>query len=124
MKKTFIETTSFTKRVASFLDDEAFAALQLGLMADPQQGKVIPGCGGLRKVRIGIPGRSKGKRGGARAIYLDVPDANWILLLDIYGKDEKDDLTASEKKLLRGLAEAFKREAVRAVSRAEKEETK
>jgi hypothetical protein len=121
MKKTFIETTSFTKRVASFLDDETFAVLQLELMVDPQKGKVMPGCGGLRKVRIGIPGRGKGKRGGARVIYLDVPEANWILLLDIYGKDEKDDLTASQKKLLRELAQAFKREAA---SRARREETK
>jgi len=123
MKKTFIETTSFTKRVGSFLDDETYAAFQLGLMAHPEQGHVIQGCGGLRKVRVAIPGRGKGKQGGARVIYLDVPEVNSILLLDIYGKDEKDDLTASEKKLLRRLAEAFRREAIQAASSAKKEES-
>jgi hypothetical protein len=51
-------------------------------------------------------------------IYLDVPDANWILLLDIYGKAEKDDLSAAERTALRRLAEQFKPEATAAVRRA------
>lgn len=79
-------------------------------METPNSGDVMPGCGGLRKIRIANPTRGKGKRGGARVIYLHVPAARRFYLLDVYGKDEKDDLSANEKKALRLLAETLKRE--------------
>ena len=47
-------------------------------MADPEKGDVIKGCGGLRKVRVADPKRKKGKRRGARIIYLHVPEARWF----------------------------------------------
>lgn len=84
----------------------------------------MPGCGGLRKIRTGDPRRRKGKRGGARVIYFHVPEANWIYLLDIYGKDEKEDLNAAEKKILKRLASEFKKEAIRAASRTTGESTR
>jgi hypothetical protein len=112
MKATFIETTEFTKAVSGFVpSDAAYAALQQLLMEDPSAGVVMPGCGGLRKVRMADARRRKGKRGGARLIYLYVPAAKRFYMLDIYGKDEKDDLSAGEKKQLRQLAERLKREA-------------
>ncbi len=77
------------------------------------------GCGGLRKVRLGIPGR--GKRGGARIIYLYVPEAGWIFLLHAYGKGEKEDLRPQEKKALQRLARQLKAEARRAAARSGKE---
>jgi putative transcriptional regulator len=89
MKKLFIESREFTNVVQQFFHDEAYAAFQTQLLAQPDKGRVMPGCGGLRKIRVGDPTRRKGKRGGARIIYLHVPEANWIYLLDIYGKDEK-----------------------------------
>jgi hypothetical protein len=72
----------------------------------------MPGCGGLRKARIRDARRKKGKRGGARVIYLHVPEVDWIFLLDVYGKDEKEDLTADEKEVLKRLADEFKRSAI------------
>jgi len=60
-------------------------------------------------LRIEDPKRQKGKRGGARVIYLHIPEAGHFLMLDIYGKDEKDDLSFSEKKDLRELAREYKR---------------
>jgi mRNA-degrading endonuclease RelE of RelBE toxin-antitoxin system len=117
MTKLFIETSAFTKAVTDILDDQAYAAFQKKLMADPNGGSVMPGCGGLRKVRVPDARRQKGKRGGARVIYLHIPEANWILLLDIYGKGEQEDLSASEKRVLKRLAEEFKQEAIEAVSR-------
>ena len=54
------------------------------------------------------PSKGKGKRGGLRIIYLLVPERDWIFLLDIYGKDEKDDLSGDEKKILAGLATRIK----------------
>lgn len=112
MKAVFVETTGFAKDISDFLPDHAYANLQQRLMANPDEGDVIPGCGGLRKVRTADPRRSKGKRGGARVIYLHVPTAKRFYLLDIYGKDEKDDLSADEKKQLRRLVEQWKKEAI------------
>src|SRR5262249_51310404 len=105
MKKLFIESSSFTDWVERHLDDRTYMALQQRLMADPNSGTVMPGCGGLRKIRLADPRRQKGKRGGARVIYLHVPEADWIFLLDGYGKEEKEDLSAAEKKVLKQLAE-------------------
>jgi hypothetical protein len=81
------------------------------LMDNPDRGDVMPGCGGLRKIRTADPRRGKGKRGGARVIYLYVPEAKWFFMLDAYDKDEQDDLTAAEKKVLSGLARELKQQA-------------
>ena len=111
MQAVFIESSEFTSWVSDHLPDDAYAALQKELMENPQKGNAMPGCGGLRKVRIADPKRGKGKRGGARVIYLYVPEAKWFFLLDIYGKDEKDDLTANEKKALREVVTELKQQA-------------
>ena len=77
----------------------------------------MTGCGGLRKIRFGDPRRQQGKRGGFRVIYLHVPEASWIYLVDIYGKNEKDDLSASEKTVLKRLAAQYKEAALKSVER-------
>jgi mRNA-degrading endonuclease RelE of RelBE toxin-antitoxin system len=117
MKKLFIETTAFTKEITNRLDDATYAQFQKEMLRNPDCGVVMPGCGGLRKVRLADPKRKKGKRGGARIIYLHVPEADWILLLDIYDKGEQADLTPGEKKVLKNLAQEFNREALRNVQR-------
>lgn len=117
MKATFIETTWFTDWVTKHLPDEGYDKLQQELMYDPKKGTVMPGCGGLRKIRIEDPKRGKGKRGGARVIYLYVAEAKWFYMLDIYDKDEQEDLSVAEKKVLSKLATEFKQEAKAAISR-------
>jgi len=82
-------------------------------LAYPEKGTPMPGCGGLRKIRTPDPRRGKGKRGGARVIYLHVPEANVIFVMDIYGKGEQEDLSADQKKVLKALAEQYKRDASR-----------
>jgi len=67
----FIETTVFTRRIVELLSDDEYRQLQLFLAARPEAGSVIPGSGGLRKLRWGV-GRS-GKRSGIRVIY------DWIV---------------------------------------------
>jgi hypothetical protein len=81
-------------------------------MAQPEKGDVMPGCAGLRKVRVAAPRRGRGKRGGARVIYLNIPEAERIDMIAIYGKDERDDLTEQQKRALRALAEQARREAI------------
>jgi hypothetical protein len=114
MRKTFIESPEFTEWVKGYLSDEALSGLQRELLNDPDAGAVMPGCGGLRKVRVPDPRRGKGKRGGARVIYLHVAEVDVILLIDAYGKDEREDLTADQRKVLKGLADGYKRAAIRA----------
>lgn len=117
MKAVFIETSEFTEWISDHLTDDLYSSLQHDLMANPDKGDVIKRCGGLRKVRVAHPKRGKGKRGGARVIYLYVPEARWFYMLDIYGKDEKDDLSNDEKKFLSELCDELRTEAVAYLNR-------
>jgi len=110
MRRTFIETTAFQRKV-----DRAgpgmLRLIQAELLRSLEAWPVIQGTGGLRKARIADPSRGKGKRGGHRVIYLDLPGVERTYLLALYGKDEKDDISPDEKKILRALVEQLKREA-------------
>lgn len=121
MKATFVESTGFTEAVCDLMPDRDYAHLQQNLMNGPDAGDVMPGCGGLRKIRTPDPKRGKGKRGGARVIYLHVPEAKRFYMLDVYGKNEKDELSRVEKKELRELAEQLKKEAIKSYARWQKE---
>ena len=85
--------------------------IQGELLGRLESSPVIPGTGGLRKLRVSNAGRGKGKRGGYRVIYLDMPEMKRTYLLGLYGKGEKADLSQDEKKVLKGLVERLKREA-------------
>ena len=87
------------------LTDDELADVQRLLLARPDAGKIIPKSGGLRKLRVAAKGH--GKRGGARIIYYWVVANDRILMLDIYAKNERDDLSAGELKLLRTLIEGY-----------------
>lgn len=102
----FIETPIFTKRLGDLLDDESYAEFQRKLADCPHMGDVIQGTGGLRKVRVATSGR--GKRGGARVIYYHFVSASQIALLLIYPKNEKDDLSADERKALKRIIEQWR----------------
>lgn len=94
---TFVETPIFTKEVHSFLPDDLYKDLQKLLLSHPEEGDVIKGSGGLRKIRWKLPG--KGKRGGLRVIYyFDKPETIYMLFL--YPKNEQEDLTAQQLKYL------------------------
>ena len=101
----FIEAVDFTRAIKTFFpSDESYAELQLELARQPEKGSVIPGASPLRKLRWGDQRRGMGKRGGLRIIYIQIPEINVLFMLDIYGKDEADDLTKDEKKELTALA--------------------
>lgn len=111
MTLTFIKTSSFTQILSDYFpSDDAYAEFQQSLLANPEQGTVMPGCGGLRKVRWPDPRRGKGKRGGLRIIYLQVPEASTVLFLDLYDKDEAADLTVAERKAFAEAARRFRAE--------------
>jgi len=83
---TFIETKLFTKLVQNYFTDEEYAALQSAIMANPDAGDVIPGSGGVRKLRWGLAGR--GKRGGVRVIYYLRLQQGQVWMLTLYAKNE------------------------------------
>lgn len=122
MQVVFIETVEFTRWIDEYLSEGDYAQLQHELLAEPQKGVVIPGTGGLRKLRVVDSRRGKGKRGGSRLIYLYVPEAAWIFMIDIYDKDEKDDLAPAERRTLRELVHDFKIEAKEAAKRWDRRE--
>ena len=95
----FIEDHGFEKRRKGLLDDDELFALLEWLAAHPEVGKLIPGSGGLRKLRWAVKGR--GKRGGARVIYFWWMADDKILLLDIYAKSGQENLAADEIEKLR-----------------------
>ncbi len=95
----FLETPIFTARLRGLLDEDQYRTLQLALLLRPEQGPVIPGSGGLRKLRW--PGRGRGKRGGLRVIYYWASREQAFYMLYVYAKNEQGDLTPTQVNTLR-----------------------
>lgn len=102
----FVEAPAFSRHREEYLDDEGFRELQLSLAGNPEMGDLIPGAGGVRKLRWIDSRRGKGKRGGLRIIYYCFLTDEEIWLLTLYGKNEASDLSKEEKTQLRRALEA------------------
>ncbi len=111
MNRTFIEVPQFTKKWQLLgLTDDDLKALEEELLNNPKAGDVIKGTGGIRKIRIPIENKGKGKRSGARVIYVDIELKETIYFINVYTKDEKDDLTEEEKKAFKAVVKILKEE--------------
>ncbi|MHB8304302.1 MAG: hypothetical protein ACYDC6_16045 [Acidobacteriaceae bacterium] len=97
----FVEAPAFSRYREDYLDDEGFGKLQASLARNPEAGDLVPGAGGIRKMRWKDSRRSKGKRGGLRIIYYCFLSDEEIWLLTLYDKDEAADLKKDEKDQLR-----------------------
>lgn len=95
----FVETPAFFRRIQQHMDDDEYADLQTFLAARPDAGAIIKGSGGMRKLRWAGSGR--GKRGGLRVIYYWWVPKDRITMLLVYPKNEMDDLSADQLKLLK-----------------------
>jgi mRNA-degrading endonuclease RelE of RelBE toxin-antitoxin system len=98
-----IETSIFTRRVLQLLADEEYRKRQAALVNRPKAGAIIRGSGGLRKVRR--VGSGRGKRGGVRIIYYWTVEQAQLLMLFIFAKNERDDLSPDQVKMLRTIVE-------------------
>lgn len=101
MKAVFVELPPFEHHRANYLDDSAFLRLQRLLMVNPEAGALIPGTGGLRKLRFADERRGKGKRGGLRVIYYWWNAGLQFWLFTIYDKEEMSDLTKAQCETLK-----------------------
>jgi hypothetical protein len=99
----FIETSTFTKLIGSYLTDDEYRGLQGFLLEHPDAGKIVRGSGGVRKLRWAIAG--KGKRGGIRVIYYWKRADDEVWLLTVYGKGVRDTIPGH---ILRQIAEEIK----------------
>ena len=109
MTREFVYTEPFRKcwKAMGLLEDD-LKKLEEILLENPQLGDVIEGTGGARKMRIQIENR--GKSGGGRVIYVDVFEKEKLYFLLAYPKNVQDNLTPDQKKQVRKLVEAIKKE--------------
>lgn len=112
MNRIFVELPPFRRYLDAHPEGaDLLRVIQEALLEDPEVGDVIPGTGGLRKMRH--KGKGKGKSGGYRVTYLHRPDVEKIYLIVLYAKNEQEDLGEDEKRVLKQLVETLKREGVR-----------
>jgi len=100
---TFVESSAFERVRPVYLGDDEYAELQQFLMQNPEAGPVVPGSGGVRKLRWARPGM--GKRGGLRVIHFVRHQPNEFWMLTIYSKAKRGDVPAH---ILKQLLEAFR----------------
>ena len=108
MNLTFVYTAQFDRMAEGILSDDELRLVEEQLLANPQAGAVVAGTGGVRKLRVALPGH--GKRGAARIIYLYMaPDARIYFLL-VYRKNVQATLSSREKRQLAALVRVLKGE--------------
>jgi hypothetical protein len=95
-----VETKLFTRLVQEYLSDDEYSELQQALIANPEVGAIIPGSGGVRKLRCGLAGR--GKRGGIRVIYFLRTRQGQIWMLTLYPKNVAENIPAHVLKQIKG----------------------
>ena len=108
MKRLFIEAKWFTVELAECKSLGLLENIQALILEDPERGDLIQGTGGVRKLRAADPSRGKGKRGGYRILYLDLPDRDHTHLLLLYDKGSADNITADEKRAIKALVDQIK----------------
>ena len=108
-ESNFYRSTNVYKKwqELGFTDNE-LRELENELLKDPKAGDAIQGTGGLRKIRVALGNKRKGKRGGARVVYVDIEIKEVIYFINVYTKGEKDDLTEDEKKAFKAMVKLLK----------------
>lgn len=101
-----ISTHRFDAKAEKLLTVDERADLEFSLAKAPEAHPLIPGLNGVRKARWGK--QATGKRGGVRVIYFYAISAEVVALLEMYAKNEREDLTGDQKKQINRIVEAIK----------------
>ena len=105
--RMFIHTKVFDKTwTAAGCNDDDLIELQRTICENPKGPPVIRGTGGVQKIRVALEGR--GKRGGARVLFVDFESKGVVGLLYAYPKSEKTDISNEERKTLKMMVEHIK----------------
>lgn len=102
---TFIESSIFERILPVYMEDDEYSDLQQFLMQNPEAGEVVPGSGGVRKVRWHRPGM--GKRSGLRIIYFVRYRPKEFWMPTAYAKTKRENVPAH---ILKRLLEDFRNE--------------
>lgn len=108
MKRLFVEAKIFTSELALTKSVGLIENIQSLILEEPERGDLIQGTGGVRKLRAPDPSRGKGKRGGYRILYLDLPDRGHTHLLFLFDKGSADDISIEEKRIIKDLVDQIK----------------
>jgi hypothetical protein len=107
----FIELKPFTRLWDGLrLTDDDLWLVQVAILCNPKGFPVIPGTGGLRKLRFSPRNTTSGKRGGMRVCYVYLEEHQRVILALVYPKSQKEDLSAGEKRIIRAALEQIERE--------------
>ncbi len=111
--------------LGSFLEDWAdlglgepdLEALEERIRDRPEVGVVMPGTGGLRKVRFAPAKGNKGKSGSERVCYALFPKPGLVLMVIVFGKDDKDNLTLAERNEVKAMLTKYEAQLKRGGSK-------
>ena len=113
MKRLIVQMRKFSETLDQLisarkvkLDD--FEDFEKQLVENPEQGDVIQGTGSLRKTRL--KSTSKGKSGGFRVCYCDIPEKERLFLIAMFAKNEKENLSKEEVKIFKVLVDRLRKE--------------
>jgi len=106
--RIFIETNLFRRLLDQESDKELEKAIKDEILKNPEHGAIIQGTGGLRKIRVAKKSEGRGKSGGYRILYLDLPTYGVTYLVLIYDKDEMENISAKQKATMKEQIEGIK----------------
>ena len=96
---TVVETLLFQRQWPLYWTEEERGEFASFIAEHPAIGDVVPGSGGIRKVRWSRAG--SGKSGGVRVIYFTRTAEGEVVLLTLYAKAKTDNLTGAKHKEIR-----------------------
>lgn len=97
----YIKTTpAFDRNAEKLLSKEVLEEFFDHIGENPEQGNIIAGTGGVRKIRWKTGNNDKGKSGGVRILYHYSKDL-LVLLITLYGKSEKENISQAERNELK-----------------------
>lgn len=106
--RTIVRLPSFERSAKNLISEEENRWINVALAEHPETGAVIPGTGGVRKIRMALAGR--GKRGGARVIYYYRGASERVFLILAYAKNVKENLTGAERQHMQRLTSMLEAE--------------